>query len=58
MTTSTKSVRNAYNQWANVDDSDSNSTRDLNVKILRQQNFHLADKSVLEIGCGTGLNTV
>ena len=32
--------------------------RDLNAKVLRQQPFGLAGKSVLEIGCGTGSNTV
>ncbi len=58
MTNSTNSVQSAYNQWATVYDSDNNFTRDLNAKVLRQQNFKLTDKSVLEIGCGTGLNTV
>jgi ubiquinone/menaquinone biosynthesis C-methylase UbiE len=58
MTNSTRSVQSAYNQWATVYDSDNNPTRDLNAKVLRKQNFNLIGRSVLEIGCGTGLNTI
>jgi SAM-dependent methyltransferase len=39
-------------------DTDDNPTRDLNAKVLRQQPFDLGKKVVLEIGCGTGLNTI
>lgn len=35
-----------------------NRTRDLNAQVLRRQEFNLAGKVVLEIGCGTGLNTI
>jgi ubiquinone/menaquinone biosynthesis C-methylase UbiE len=50
-------VRSAYDEWAPTYDSARNPTRDLNAAALRQQAFDLAGKSVLEIGCGTGLNT-
>lgn len=51
-------VQNAYNQWVHQYDTNDNSTRDLNAEVLRQQPFELAGKRVLEIGCGTGLNTI
>jgi SAM-dependent methyltransferase len=51
-------VRKAYNEWVRQYDTNENRTRDLNAKALRQQSFDLAGKAVLEIGCGTGLNTL
>ena len=51
-------VRQAYNEWVHQYDTNENRTRDLNAKALRQQSFDLAGKSVLEIGCGTGFNTL
>jgi ubiquinone/menaquinone biosynthesis C-methylase UbiE len=51
-------IRNAYDEWAHQYDTNTNSTRDLNAQVLRQQPFDLADKAVLEIGCGTGSNTI
>ncbi len=50
-------VRKAYNVWVHQYDTNENATRDLNAALLRRQPLELADKSVLEIGCGTGLNT-
>lgn len=50
-------IRNAYNEWAEIYDSNQNATRDLNARVLRQESFSLAGKQVLEIGCGTGINT-
>lgn len=38
-------------------DTDENATRDLNVQVLRGQSFVQEGDAVLEIGCGTGLNT-
>jgi malonyl-CoA O-methyltransferase len=48
----------AYNEWVHQYDIDDNPTRDLNAEVLRQQPFDLVQQAVLEIGCGTGLNTV
>lgn len=51
-------VQQAYNTWVDRYDTDANPTRDLNAKVLRQQPFDFDNKVVLEIGCGTGLNTL
>src|SRR5919197_4852647 len=51
-------IRKAYNAWVHQYDTDANPTRDLNAKVLRQQPFTLAGQWVLEIGCGTGSNTI
>ena len=51
------SIRDAYDQWASQYDRDDNATRDLNAEVLREQSFLHPDDDVLEIGCGTGLNT-
>jgi ubiquinone/menaquinone biosynthesis C-methylase UbiE len=50
-------VKAAYDRWATVYDSDRNPTRDLNALALRRQGFDLRSGVVLEVGCGTGLNT-
>jgi ubiquinone/menaquinone biosynthesis C-methylase UbiE len=47
----------AYDQWAGVYESDENATRDLASAVLRKQLTQWRDLDVLEIGCGTGLNT-
>jgi malonyl-CoA O-methyltransferase len=51
-------IQNAYNQWSAIYDTNENLTRDLDAQILREtlhgQRFH----STLELGCGTGKNTV
>ena len=47
----------AYNRWARTYESNENATRDLAARILRQQLSNLHNRDVLEIGCGTGLNT-
>lgn len=54
---SLSSIQKAYNEWADVYDTNKNTTRDLNVRVLREQSFQLANKQVLETGFGTGLNT-
>ncbi len=52
------SIEKAYNSWAEIYDSNVNKTRDLDkkatVEILKKYNF----SEVLELGCGTGKNTV
>jgi ubiquinone/menaquinone biosynthesis C-methylase UbiE len=50
-------VARAYDVWANVYDSQTNATRDLDAEVLRGQDPALFQGDVLEIGCGTGKNT-
>lgn len=47
----------AYDDWAETYDTVSNRTRDLAAQALRQSDLNLTDRSVVEIGCGTGRNT-
>jgi len=47
----------AYDRWAAQYDTDANDTRDLNAEVLRKQAFIEEGDFVLELGCGTGLNT-
>ena len=53
----TTDARTAYDRWAAQYDTDANATRDLNAEVLRRQTFLTPDDTVLEVGCGTGLNT-
>ena len=50
-------VQPGYDAWAASYDSVENPTRDLAAADLRRQPFRLAGAAVLELGCGTGLNT-
>lgn len=50
-------VASAYNQWSKTYESFENLTRDLSAMVLRQQLWPLSHHDVLEIGCGTGLNS-
>lgn len=50
-------VKAAYDEWAEIYDTNKNLTRDLNARTLRSESLSLANKHILEIGCGTGLNT-
>jgi ubiquinone/menaquinone biosynthesis C-methylase UbiE len=51
-------VSTAYDRWSAQYDSDRNLTRDLDARVLRgNDRLSLEDKSVLEIGCGTGKNS-
>ncbi|MDQ2920697.1 MAG: class I SAM-dependent methyltransferase [Acidobacteriota bacterium] len=55
---STKSeIAAAYNEWAETYDTNPNRTRDLAAQVLRQASLNLADRNVIEVGCGTGRNT-
>ena len=54
----TLSVQKAYNEWSQTYDTDRNLTRDLDEQIMREALTNLRFKSILEIGCGTGKNTV
>lgn len=51
------SVREAYNEWAAIYDTNSNRTRDLEGIALRETLDALVFHHCLEIGCGTGKNT-
>ncbi len=48
----------AYDLWADTYDIDPNRTRELAGEVLRQCDLRLAGRDVLEIGCGTGRNTL
>jgi ubiquinone/menaquinone biosynthesis C-methylase UbiE len=50
-------VATAYDVWAGVYDSQANATRDLDARLLREQDPALFRGDVLELGCGTGKNT-
>lgn len=51
-------VQKAYNSWAQQYDSNENKTRDLEARSLRETLEPLRFRNCLEIGCGTGKNTV
>jgi ubiquinone/menaquinone biosynthesis C-methylase UbiE len=51
-------TQQAYNQWASQYDTNKNRTRDLEALALRQTLSPISFNKVLEIGCGTGKNTV
>lgn len=53
----TGDVASAYNQWSQTYESVQNLTRDLAAKVLRSYPLNLSNCDVLEIGCGTGVNT-
>jgi len=50
-------VSSAYNQWAEIYDSNKNRTRDLEAISLRTLLAGRQFRKCLEIGCGTGKNT-
>lgn len=51
-------IANAYDRWSASYDAARNTTRDLDGRVLRDARLPLAGARVLEIGCGTGRNTV
>ena len=51
-------IQKAYNEWSETYDSDENLTRDLDQRITQQVLGNLHFDSILEIGCGTGKNTM
>lgn len=51
-------TQNAYNEWSGSYDSDENLTRDLDQRVTMELLGNLQFDSILEIGCGTGKNTV
>src|SRR5688572_21957699 len=51
-------IQKAYDQWSDSYDTDNNLTRDLDQQVTRETLSGLHFNSILEIGCGTGKNTV
>lgn len=51
-------IKSAYNIWANNYDEDKNLTRDLDAEIVRKEFSHQKFNSILEVGCGTGKNSI
>jgi ubiquinone/menaquinone biosynthesis C-methylase UbiE len=50
-------IRHHYDRWSATYDSAPNPTRDLNARVLREELAGRIWRRVLEIGCGTGINT-
>jgi len=50
-------ISSSYDAWSRTYEAVENATRDLAAASLRNQLLDLSNKDVLEIGCGTGLNT-
>jgi len=51
-------IQKAYDEWSGTYDENENLTRDLDAQVTRELLGDLRVASVLEIGCGTGKNTV
>jgi len=51
-------IARAYDRWSRTYDTDANATRDLDAQVLRRSSLAVDGRDVLEIGCGTGKNTV
>jgi malonyl-CoA O-methyltransferase len=51
-------IQDAYNGWSDIYDTDINLTRDLDSFVTRSLLANRQFDSTLEIGCGTGKNTV
>jgi ubiquinone/menaquinone biosynthesis C-methylase UbiE len=51
------SIQDAYNEWADIYDTDINLTRDLDSNVTRSLLANRRFESILELGCGTGKNT-
>jgi malonyl-CoA O-methyltransferase len=47
----------AYDRWAETYGTDPNRTRELAGEVLRQMELAIVGSDIVEIGCGTGLNT-
>lgn len=52
------SVKEAYNSWSATYDTDTNLTRDLDKLVTENILSNLNFQSVIELGCGTGKNTL
>ena len=54
----TSDIAKSYDRWAAVYDADKNATRDLDALVVQRSGLHLQGKDVLELGAGTGKNTI
>lgn len=52
------SIQAAYDHWSATYDADENLTRDLDQVVTQETLMGLGCKSVVELGCGTGKNTL
>ncbi|MCU0534104.1 MAG: class I SAM-dependent methyltransferase [Hydrococcus sp. Prado102] len=52
------SIQEAYDRWSNTYDTDINLTRDLDRLVTENTLSNLKFRSILELGCGTGKNTL
>ena len=52
------SIQKVYSEWSQTYDTDRNLTRDLDQQVMKETLADLGFRSILEIGCGTGKNTV
>jgi malonyl-CoA O-methyltransferase len=51
-------IQHSYNTWSSTYDSDRNLTRDLDAQVTRQKLGERRFNRLLELGCGTGKNTI
>lgn len=51
-------VQDAYNEWSDIYDTNTNLTRDLDSSVTQNLLANRLFASILELGCGTGKNTV
>ncbi len=51
-------IQTAYNEWSEIYDSNTNLTRDLDQQVTRETLASQHFNSILELGCGTGKNTI
>ena len=52
-----KDIAESYDCWAETYDIDHNQTRKLAENVLKGQDLDISGRSIIEIGCGTGINT-
>ncbi|MBD2464565.1 class I SAM-dependent methyltransferase [Oscillatoria sp. FACHB-1407] len=55
---SANNIQTAYNTWSSTYDVDVNLTRDLDQQVTQETLFGSRYRSVIELGCGTGKNTL
>lgn len=51
-------IQDSYNRWADIYDTNKNLTRDLDTNVTRSLLTNQRFNSILELGCGTGKNTL